>query len=71
MCCHFLLQVGNELDAVSSEEPGQRKGAGNRGNVGFRVRGDADDGYTDFTVGLDGVDGWWDKGPVGAPLSQA
>ena len=40
-------------------------------DVGFRVRGDADDGYTDFTVGLDGVDGWWDKGPVGAPLSQA
>lgn len=39
--------------------------------MGFRVRGDADDGYTDFTVGLDGVDGWWDKGPVGAPLSQA
>ena len=23
--------------------------------MGFRVRGDADDGYTDFTVGLDNM----------------
>lgn len=28
-------------------------------------------GYTDFTVGLHGADGWWDKSPVGALLSQA
>lgn len=40
-------------------------------DVGFGIRGDADDGYTDITVGLDGVDGWWDKGPVGALVSQA
>ena len=38
VCCHFLLQVGNELDAVSSEEPGQREGAGNRGREGASRR---------------------------------
>ena len=35
----FLFQVGNELDAVSSEKPGQRDGAGNRGREGAS-RGD-------------------------------